>query len=446
MGRRMLAAAVTVPFALGCLPVVAQETGLYGIWLGVAALIVGNAFAFGVVSFVTARSAARLEAVGTAAEQAARDGHNQLLALIDNTSAVIYMRDLAGRYMLVNRQYERLFGLRRELLLGHTDHDLFPAEMADAFRANDLAAVANGHPVQMDEVAPGDDGEHNYITVKFPILDEAGRAYAVCGISTDITDRTRAEAEVRRLNADLELRVRERTAELEASTQELDAFAYSVSHDLRAPLRSLDGFSQVLLDDHGDQLDEIGKDCLRRLQANTIRMGQIIDDLLNLSRATRVELKRSPVNLSELARGVLADLRQAEPDRVVDVDIAEHLLTTGDPRLLRLVLVNLIGNAWKFTGRVDGATVHFELSRDDGAERVFAVRDNGAGFNMDYAVKLFEPFQRLHSRGEFDGSGLGLAIVVRILRRHGGRIWAEGQPGQGATFYFTVTAAAEERG
>jgi light-regulated signal transduction histidine kinase (bacteriophytochrome) len=251
---------------------------------------------------------------------------------------------------------------------------------------------------------------------------------------------------VRRLNSDLERRVRERTAELEASTKELDAFAYSVSHDLRAPLRSLDGFSQMLLDDYGDKLDEDGQDCLHRLQANTVRMGQIIDDLLNLSRATRVELKRNAVDLSELARGVLTDLRQAEPDRVVDVDIAEHLTTTGDSHLLRLVLVNLFGNAWKFSARAEIPTVHFELFRDDGVERVFAIRDNGAGFNMEYAAKLFEPFQRLHSRGEFDGSGLGLAIVARILRRHGGRVWAEGEPGKGATFYFTVTAPAEGTG
>ncbi|MEN3361112.1 MAG: hypothetical protein V7637_5094 [Mycobacteriales bacterium] len=446
IGRRMLAVALTVPVVLGVLPLLARSAGLYGNRFGMGVLITGNAVAFAAMSVVIANAAARLESAGARAQQAARDSHALLTALIDNTSAVIYMRDLDGRYMLANREYERLFGLRREDLLGRTDHDLFPAEMADAFRENDLAAVVRGFPVQMEEVAPGDDGEHNYITVKFPVLDEAGRAYAVCGISTDITDRTRAEAEVRRLNSDLERRVRERTAELEASTKELDAFAYSVSHDLRAPLRSLDGFSQMLLDDYGDKLDEDGQDCLHRLQANTVRMGQIIDDLLNLSRATRVELKRNAVDLSELARGVLADLRQAEPDRVVDVDIAEHLTTTGDSHLLRLVLVNLFGNAWKFSARAEIPTVGFELFRDDGVERVFAIRDNGAGFNMEYAAKLFEPFQRLHSRGEFDGSGLGLAIVARILRRHGGRVWAEGEPGKGATFYFTVTAPAEGTG
>jgi PAS domain S-box-containing protein len=444
MGRRLLGAALTIPFLLGLLLALAQG-GQFRTRFGVAELVAGNAVAFGVVSFVVANAASRLEAVGTAAQRAARDGHAQLMALIDNTSAVIYMRDVAGRYMLVNREYERLFGVGRDDILGRTDHDLFPGDIADAFRENDIAAVARGTPVQMEEVAPGDDGPHSYVTVKFPILDENGTAYAVCGISTDITDRTRAEAEVRRLNSDLERRVRERTAELEASTRELDAFAYSVSHDLRAPLRSLDGFSQVLLDDYADVLDESGQDCLRRLQANTGRMAQIIDDLLDLSRATRVELRRNPVDLSELARVVIAELRQAEPGRQVEVTIADHLNTTGDPQLLRLVLVNLLGNAWKFTERSPAATVRFELAADS-TEQVFAVRDNGAGFKMEYAAKLFEPFQRLHSRGEFEGSGLGLAIVARILRRHGGRIWAEGAPGEGAAFYFTVTAPPEDLG
>jgi PAS domain S-box-containing protein len=442
MGRRMLVAALSVPFVLGWLPILAPQAGP---GFGVAVLITGNAVAFGVVSVVAANAASRLEAAGARARRAAREGHAQLMALIDNTSAVIYMRDLAGRYLLVNREYERLFNVRRQEILGQTDHDLFPPEIAEAFRANDLAAVARGTPVQMEEVAPGDDGLHNYITVKFPLTDGAGRPYAVCGISTDITDRTRAEAEVRRLNAELERRVRERTAELEASTRELDAFAYSVSHDLRAPLRSLDGFSQVLLDDYADRLDDAGKDCLRRLQANTSRMGQIIDDLLDLSRATRVELSRGPVDLTELACDVVTELREAEPGREVRVRIADRLATTGDPHLLRLVLANLIGNAWKFTAQSDPPVIEIGSVDNDG-ERVFHVRDNGAGFNMEYSTKLFEPFQRLHGRGEFEGSGLGLAIVARILRRHGGRVWADAAPGQGATFYFTVTPAWEDRG
>ncbi|GGM30382.1 ATP-binding protein [Dactylosporangium sucinum] len=366
-----------------------------------------------------------------------RVGPDQLLALIDNTSAVIYMRDLDGRYMLVNREYERLFNVSRDTIVGLTDHDLFPAPIAAAFRANDLQAAERGRPVSMEETAPGDDGPHTYITVKFPLIDAHGRAYAVCGISTDITDRIRAEERVRQLNAELEDRVRQRTAELEASTRELDAFAYSVSHDLRAPLRSLDGYAQLLVEDYADRLDEDGREYLARLQANVARMGQMIDDLLDLSRATRTELRRSRVDLTGLAEQVTEELRDVEPAREVHVRIAPGLTAAGDPDLVRLVLQNLVGNAWKFTSHRPDAVI--EVYREEPG--VTVVRDNGAGFDMRFAGKLFEPFQRLHSASEFEGTGIGLAIVHRIVSRHGGRIWAEGTVGEGAVFRFTLEAS-----
>jgi len=367
-------------------------------------------------------------------------GQDQLMALIDHTSAVIYMRDRDGRYLLANRQYERLFNVRREEIVGLTDHDLFPAAIADEFRSNDLAAFARGVPVQMEEIAPGDDGLHTYITVKFPLMDAAGSPYAVCGISTDITDRKRAEDEVRRLYAELEMRVRERTAELEASTRELDAFAYSVSHDLRAPLRSLEGFSQILGEDYADLLDQQGREYLGRIQANAARMAQIIDDLLHLSRTTRAELRREPTDVSALVEMIVGELRDADPGRAVKIDIEAGLVADGDPHLIRLVLQNLVGNAWKFTAGRDGAIIQVTGVRQDGVD-VFSICDNGAGFDMRYAHKLFDPFQRLHSASEFEGSGIGLAIVHRIVARHGGRIRAEGSPGSGATFRFSLTPA-----
>jgi PAS domain S-box-containing protein len=365
-------------------------------------------------------------------------GHDQLIALLDHTSAVIYMRDAAGRYLFVNHEYERLFRLRREDVVGLTDHDLFPAPIADEFRQNDLEAIERGMPVQVEEKAPGSDGLHTYVTVKFPLYDEAGRAYAVCGISTDITERKRAEEEVRRLNDELEMRVRQRTAELEASTQELDAFAYSVSHDLRAPLRSLQGFSQVLLEDYAPDLAGEAQDCLRRIQANVERMAQMIDDLLHLSRATRTHLRRQHTDLSALAREVTAELASTDPGRAVDVRIPDGLHAQGDPHLIRLVLQNLLGNAWKFTGRRPDATISVGAHLQDGVQ-VFSVRDNGAGFDQRYADRMFDPFQRLHTAGEFEGSGIGLAIVHRIVTRHGGRLRADGVPGEGATFRFSLT-------
>jgi PAS domain S-box-containing protein len=368
----------------------------------------------------------------------AQEEADRLLKVIDNTSAVIYLRDGDGRYLLVNRQYEELFGIKRHDIVGLTDHDLFPREMADAFRENDLKALAHGAPIQMEEVAPHEDGPHTYITVKYPIADANGRQ-SICGISTDITPLKRAEEKERELNAELEERVRERTAELEASTRELDAFAYSVSHDLRAPLRAVAGFSEVLLEDHSHQLDAAGRGYLRRIIAATERMGQLIDDLLDLSRASRVDLTRQRVDLTALAHRITAEVSALGPDHMdeVEIRIDDGLSAVGDPVLLELVLLNLISNAWKYTAKVPKPRVHVGAVRQNGA-LVYFVRDNGAGFDMRYADKLFAPFQRLHSFEDFPGSGIGLAIVSRIVARHGGRIWAEGKPGDGAVFRFTL--------
>ncbi len=360
-------------------------------------------------------------------------GPEQLQALIDNTNAVIYMRDLDGCYIVVNKEYERLFHLRREDIVGLTDHQLFPAEIADEFRANDLRAASAGGPVHVEEVAPGADGPRTYITVKFPLLDGAGKPYAVCGISTDITERKRTEEQVRKLNAELEQRVRE-----------LDAFAYSVSHDLRAPLRSLHGFSEILLEDYAGSLDDEGREYLQRIQDNVARMGQLIDDLLMLSVAGRTGLKHEQVDIGAQASEIIAGLRFAEPGRRAEVVIADGLLTTGDSRLIRLALENLLSNAWKFTGRREHATISVGAVDQSGG-RVFFVRDNGAGFDMRYAGNLFDPFQRLHPASEFEGSGIGLAIVQRILRRHGGGIRAESEPGKGSTFFFTFAPDGPDR-
>jgi PAS domain S-box-containing protein len=384
-----------------------------------------------------ARSRIQLLRSETARLHADEDAQ-RLLQAIDSTSAVIYMRDREGRYLLVNRRYEELFGVSRREITGLTDHDLFAPEVADAFRANDLKAFELGAEIQTEEVAPHPDGPHTYITVKYPLVDAAGRHYAVCGISTDITDLKRAEEEARRLNTGLEARVRERTAELEASTRELDAFAYSVSHDLRAPLRAVAGFSELLLEEHADALDATGRDYLDRVVSATARMSGLIDDLLTLSRATRSEPVWRQVDLTAIARRILAELEADDPDRRTEVTVDEAMTAVGDPALLELALQNLIANAWKFTAKQDKALIHVGSRQLPGGRRAFFVRDTGAGFDMRYVDKLFVPFQRLHSREEFAGTGIGLAIVGRIIARHGGRIWAEGQPERGAVFNFEL--------
>jgi len=246
-------------------------------------------------------------------------------------------------------------------------------------------------------------------------------------------ERNQAEEEIKKLNENL-LR---RTAELEALNKELEAFSYSVSHDLRAPLRSIDGFSQALLEDYAGKLDKGGKEYFQRVRGASQRMGQLIDDLLNLSRVTRRELRYNNVNLSEMAQAVSEELQMSQPERKVEFVIVPGLITNGDERLLRVLLENLLGNAFKFTEKVLHARIEFGSTQHEG-KQTYYVRDNGAGFDMKYADKLFGAFQRLHSQSEFPGTGIGLAIIQRIINRHGGRIWAEGEVDKGATFYFTL--------
>jgi hypothetical protein len=287
------------------------------------------------------------------------------------------------------------------------------------------------------------DGEVRWISAAGRHVRNAeGKPVRMAGVVQDITDRKRAEEEIRILNRELEERVRSRTLALQTSNQELEAFCYSVSHDLRAPLRSIDGFSHILMDDYANKLDAKGHDFLQRVREGCQRMSQLIDDLLNLSRLSRSEMHPRPVNLSEVAQEVAHELQEIAPGRAVQFQIAEGVESVGDPALLRAALWNLLANAWKFTGNNAEAVIEFGVRQKDG-QAVYFVRDNGAGFDMAYVGKLFQPFQRLHGMKEFPGTGIGLATVGRIIRRHGGRVWAEAIPGQGATFYFTLNQEGE---
>jgi light-regulated signal transduction histidine kinase (bacteriophytochrome) len=264
-----------------------------------------------------------------------------------------------------------------------------------------------------------------------PLETETG--LLVSAAIRDVTQRKRMEADVQKLNEDL----RQRAAQLEAANKELETFSYSVSHDLRAPLRSIDGFSNVLLEDYGEQLPNEGKNYLERVRAAAQRMAILIDDLLNLSRVTRTPLQTRFINLSKIAEEVVQALRESQPERQVTFVVAPDLMVEGDPNLLHTVLENLLGNAWKFTSKQQASRIEFG-QKAHVRDRTFYVRDNGVGFDMAYADKLFGVFQRLHSLSEFPGTGVGLATVQRIIAIHGGRIWAESAEGKGTTFYFTL--------
>jgi PAS domain S-box-containing protein len=352
--------------------------------------------------------------------------------------AIVATTDAQGKITYVNDKFCTISRYSREELLGQDHRILNSGHHPKEFIRNLWTTITDGRVWHGEIKNRAKDGSYYWVDATIvPFLNEQGKPRQYVAIRTDITARKHAEEQVRELNTKLEQRVVARTAELAAVNKELEAFCYSVSHDLRAPLRGLDGFSQALLEDYGDKLGDDGQHLLQRIRAGSQRMGQLIDDLLNLSRVSRSELRREPVNLSSLAGDIVEELRSHDPHRDVALRIADNLTADGDPQFLRVVLENLLGNAWKYTAKQPHATIEFGLDCDNGQPSFF-VRDDGVGFDMQYVDKLFTPFQRLHAVNEFPGTGIGLATVQRIVHRHGGRVWAEAEVNKGATFHFTL--------
>jgi PAS domain S-box-containing protein len=374
-------------------------------------------------------------------EAALQENQQLLQKVIDLAPPFIFAKDRSSRHLFVNRSCAEANGLTPDQMIGRTDMDLgLDKSQAEGFMRNDREVIDHGIPqINVEERLTDRTGKTRVLqTTKIPFSVPGSSEPALLGVAVDITELKRAEEEIRLLNSGLEQRVEERTAELAAANKELEAFAYAVSHDLRAPLRALNGFSQALQEDYGTEMKGEAKDYLDQIRLASSRMAELIEGILTLSRSTRGELRREEVDLSAVACRILADLGRAEPDRGVQWSVQPGLTASGDARLIENVLDNLLGNAWKYTSRTDHPEIRFYAKGAAGAME-FCVSDNGAGFDMRHADHLFKPFQRLHRQEEFSGTGIGLATVQRIIQRHGGLLRAVGTPGKGAMFSFSLS-------
>ncbi len=351
-----------------------------------------------------------------------------LSAIVNSSDDAIVGKTLDGLITSWNPAAERMYGYAADEIIGRPITVLCPPDRVDEVNKV-LARISRGERVLHHEtMRRRKDGSVFPVSVTIsPVYDDGGRTIGASSIARDITEQQHAEAELRR-----------QTAGLTRANQNLESFTYSVSHDLRAPLRALGGFSAALLEDCGDSLGETGRGYAERIMAASDQMAKLIDDLLDLSRISRAELHLEPVDLGAEAVRIAAELQRSRPDRRVTFTIQQPACARADLRLIRTVLQNLLENAWKFTSRHDSASIEFGATPGGNGRICYYVRDNGAGFDPAYADKLFGPFQRLHSMREFPGTGVGLASVRQIVERHSGRVWAEGAVEAGATFYFTL--------
>jgi PAS domain S-box-containing protein len=366
----------------------------------------------------------------------------RLRAIIETAIDCVIGMDRAGRITEFNPAAERTFGLRRDRVLGQPlDEVVIPPDRREEHRRGLIRFLAEGNgaflgaTVELEAMRA--DGSRFPVEMSLTSIVADGQATGFTAFLRDITKRRQREQEIQQLNEELERRVQERTAALEAANRELEAFSYTASHDLRAPLRSISGMAKLLLGEHGGELSPEARQLLERVLAGTQRMGDLIEGLLRLSRVGQQALRLERFNLSDTVHAVAADLRQRWPGRRVELQADEDLFVLGDPVLLRVAMENLLGNAWKYSADREVAHVEVGMDLQDG-ERIYFVRDDGVGFDPDQAARAFEPFHRLHG-AEFEGTGVGLATVKRIIERHGGRVWADARPGGGATVRFTLS-------
>ena len=370
------------------------------------------------------------------AEAALRESEQRFASFMLHLPAAAWIKDLDGRYVYANSEAERIFSRPLSELQGKTDEEIFPPDTARQFRENDERILLGGGHLQTIEVLQqANHIEHHSMVNKFSVPGADGQTTFVAGVAFDITELQKGKEEITRLNAELA----GRAAELEIANRELESFNYTLAHDLRQPLNLLGMYCQAIDRLCSDQLQGECYEYVEKAHGTALRMNRVVDTLLNFSLMAQVDLSLETVNLSAIALDVAEGLKLTAPDRQVDFRIADSIMVTADANLLRVVLDNLVGNAWKYSSMRDKAIIEVGSMEVDG-KSVYFVRDNGAGFDMAEAHKLFIPFQRLSGAKKSDGFGVGLATVQRIIQRHGGKVWAEGVPDKGTTFYFTLSA------
>lgn len=370
-------------------------------------------------------------------EKAIKENNNFLNAVLENIPNMIFVKDAEHlRFIRFNKAGEELLGFSREDLLGRSDLDFFPQEQADFFIKKDQETLHSGKmlDIPQEEIDSKTLGRRWLHTRKIPVNGVDGNPLYLVGISEDITEQKKKNDEVRALNQSLE----ENVIQLKHANKELESFSYSVSHDLRAPLRAIDGYTKILLEDYGEKIDDEGKRMMDIVMKNARKMGQLIDDLLAFSRIGKQSMTQIPIDMNSLVYSIITEIQQQQPGLHCAFKTSDLPALHADLGMMRIVLTNLISNAIKYSSKKEHPEVEIGSFKKDG-HAVYFVKDNGAGFEMKYYDKLFGIFQRLHSNSEFEGTGVGLAIVNRIITRHGGIVWAESKPDEGATFYFSIT-------
>jgi PAS domain S-box-containing protein len=368
------------------------------------------------------------------AERQLKNEKKLLQNIIDNTSTLIYIKEPTGKFLLMNKRYGEVYGIPSAQMIGKKDSDFFDEETIEQFREADMKVFTTGEVVEAEEEAVMQGSKRTYLSIKFPLYDSGGSIYAICGMSTDITDRKGYEAQILSLNKRLENNV----FKLNNINRELEAFTYTVSHDLRAPLRAINGFASLLINKNTEKnFDDETLRIIQIMRENSQQMGQLIDDLLAFSKVGRYKPNLQKTNMQEVVDAVVKQIGQIADLSKVAISVQKLESAVCDPNLIKQVWTNLVSNAFKYSSQKSKQQIEIGCFLR-GAEIVYFIKDNGAGFDMKYYNKLFGIFQRLHSNIEFEGTGVGLAIVNRIVKRHSGKVWAESVVGEGATFYFSL--------